>query len=234
MPIVKADTLEFLIQGQTFVALPSRGLWWPEQSSLIVADTHFGKDEVFRKAGVPLPQGTDDESLARLSGLLDYTAAEHLWVLGDLLHGKISENAPFVKSFAHWRAQRPQLSVTVTSGNHDRHQQDKSCLTEIEWVDEIERDGIVLRHVEQDSDHTFMISGHAHPVYRLTDARKSNARLPIFWIRSQSMVLPAFSHFTGGKSVHPKKTDRLIGALEDAAIPLTGMLAGSPTKRRSS
>ena len=56
--------------GETLVLLPDRAMFWPAQQALLVADTHFGKAGVFRRAGVPIPEGIDAHDLARLSRLV--------------------------------------------------------------------------------------------------------------------------------------------------------------------
>ena len=220
MPINKTDTLKLELDGEIFIALPMRGLWWPKRNCLIIADTHFGKDDTFRKAGVPLPHGTDDESLERLSALLDYTCAIKLWVLGDFLHGPIAERTPFTRSFKNWRTKYPELEITVTIGNHDRHQLDKSILQGVEWISEIKADGFVLIHDSRLTNADFVLSGHVHPVYRISDSRKSSNRIPVFWIRNKEIILPAFSPFTGGKTILPQSEEQLIGALDKAAFKL--------------
>lgn len=220
MPINKTDTLKLELDGEIFIALPMRGLWWPKRNCLIISDTHFGKDETFRKAGVPLPHGTDDESLERLSALLDYTCAMKLWVLGDFLHGPIDESTPFTRSFKNWLTKYPKLEITVTIGNHDRHQLDKSILQDVEWISEIKADGFVLTHDSRLTNADFVLSGHVHPVYRISDSRKSSKRIPVFWIRNKGIILPAFSTFTGGKTILPQSEEQLVGALDNAAFKL--------------
>ncbi|MEM9159928.1 MAG: ligase-associated DNA damage response endonuclease PdeM [Verrucomicrobiota bacterium] len=216
----RVGTVAFEAGGQVFVALPDRGLWWPERKMLLVADTHFGKDAVFRREGVPLPRGTDEATLSRLDRLIARTKAESLWVLGDFVHGAVERGEGFAELFKSWRASRPQLKMGVTLGNHDRFQLDKSVFDGVDWVEEILIDGISLRHDPDGSGDGFAIGGHLHPVYSLMEGRKSSERITVFWIQRDRIVLPAFSEFTGGVKIKLEEGDRLIGALDGAAIPL--------------
>jgi len=43
--------------GQNLILLPNRALMWREKRLLVVADPHFGKAQVFRDQGIPVPAG---------------------------------------------------------------------------------------------------------------------------------------------------------------------------------
>ncbi len=68
---------ELELCGERLVLLPERALFWPRAEALVIADTHFGKTDAFRAAGVPVP-GSAAGTLARLAAALDVTSAKRL------------------------------------------------------------------------------------------------------------------------------------------------------------
>src|SRR5215213_2758960 len=68
--------------------LPDRAVYWPARSTLLVADVHFGKCATFRSLGVPVPAGSTQKDLARLTKLIELTSARRLVILGDLVHAR--------------------------------------------------------------------------------------------------------------------------------------------------
>src|SRR4051812_29140716 len=74
------------IRGQSFDFLGSRTLFWREARTLLAADLHWGKTEVFQSHGVPVPKGVLGDDLLKLSEAMQLTQAKRLIVLGDLVH----------------------------------------------------------------------------------------------------------------------------------------------------
>lgn len=111
-----------LIFGASWMQLlPDRGVFWPERKTLIVADTHFGKSDRFREAGIPVPSGTTRRDLERLDALLGSTGARELIVLGDFFHAREGRSDRLHAALAEWRARHAALEIAVVRGNHDRH-----------------------------------------------------------------------------------------------------------------
>ena len=67
------------------VLLPGRAAFLPSSATLLVADLHLGKAATFRKAGIPVPEGSAQADLARLARLVRETSARRLVIVGDLL-----------------------------------------------------------------------------------------------------------------------------------------------------
>ena len=65
---------------------PQKAACDPDRGLLLVADAHLGKAVSFRRLGVPVPEATTDEALARLDGLIAATGASGIVFFGDLLH----------------------------------------------------------------------------------------------------------------------------------------------------
>ena len=101
--------------------LADRGVYWPMQDTLFVADLHLGKEASFRRGGIPLPVGGTDETLARITKMLAATGAGHLVVLGDLFHTKTSLSNEVCNSVEQFFQQHKGLLTTLVPGNHDAH-----------------------------------------------------------------------------------------------------------------
>src|SRR5690606_9677292 len=119
MPSPHDGRLNVCIAGEPLVALAGRALYWPARRRLIIADLHLGKDHVFRRSGMAVPQGMTQDDLQRLSHLIGSTGAESLWVVGDLLHGP-SAPAGWKDAWRDFRRRHQTKDVAVLTGNHDR------------------------------------------------------------------------------------------------------------------
>ncbi|NDD77397.1 MAG: DEAD/DEAH box helicase, partial [Betaproteobacteria bacterium] len=90
----------------------------PAQAQLMVADVHLGKAASFRAQGVPVPEQVTQESLDRLSALIEASQASALIVLGDLVHDSRGLSL-LLPLWLSWRQQHPQIEVKLVLGNHD-------------------------------------------------------------------------------------------------------------------
>jgi len=81
-----AGSLGILLAGEPVHLLAQHALWWPAQGTLFIADLHLGKAATFRARGIPVPAGTTQGNLDRLSALLQGLPVRRLVVLGDFLH----------------------------------------------------------------------------------------------------------------------------------------------------
>lgn len=190
------DALAFVIAGERLVALAERALFWPRKRRLVIADLHLGKGDAFRHAGIAVPRGGTRHDLKRLSALVDAHDASALWILGDMLHGKLVDS--------HWRdawdafrARHAAIEIVVVAGNHDRSLARAGLAIEIEPTRRIDAP-FVFAHRREHLDGAVSISGHEHPVVRLPSL---SGRVPCFRVAPDAIVLPAFSAFTGGHPV---------------------------------
>ena len=113
---------ELDLRGEKLLLHPDRALIWPARRALIVADPHFGKDDIFRRAGIALPRGPAIDDLQRLSQLIRAQSCDRLVILGDFVHGATREGDSFLHAFATWRAAHPPWRSTIVAGNHDRRE----------------------------------------------------------------------------------------------------------------
>ena len=60
------------IREQQFWLSADRGIFWEQESSLILADLHFGKTGHFRKNGINVPAAVYKEDLQRMVDLISF------------------------------------------------------------------------------------------------------------------------------------------------------------------
>jgi DNA ligase-associated metallophosphoesterase len=189
------DRLPIEFAGERLELFSERALHWPRLQRLLVADLHLGKGDVFRRAGIAVPRGGTSHDLARLEQLLARSGARELFVLGDLLHGPVPE-AAWREAWRAWRARHAGLRVAVLAGNHDRRLADAVLGVEV-LPGQVEAAPFRLAHLPPpDGSSKPTICGHLHPVVRL-----EGVRWPCYWRRARTLVLPAFSAFTGGHAL---------------------------------
>lgn len=218
--------VETTLAGEVVQLHAGRGLYWPRRRLLAIADLHLGKGDAFRRLGVALPRGGTALDLQRLDQLLTAFVPDTLLVLGDLLHGTIRDAAHWIDDWLSWRECHAALDVRVIRGNHDR----ALSATRLRIGDEGERCDLApfaFVHVVRDraTGGWHEIGGHLHPLVTLRE-RGFSARLPVFWLRQQTSVLPAFTAFSGGSAVSAGAGERLYACAGDR------LLAIPPVTRR--
>ena len=208
------DRLVLEWRGEELHCFAERALFWPRHSRLLLADLHLGKADVFRRAGIAVPRGGTSHDLARIEALLARCGARELYVLGDLLHGPVPE-AAWRERWRAWRGARAALRVRVLAGNHDRRLDAAELGVDV-LPAQLDDAPFRLSHLPPapGAHGKATICGHLHPVVKL-----EGVRWPCFWRRADTLVLPAFSAFTGGQAVAPG--DGWLGVcVPDAVVPL--------------
>jgi DNA ligase-associated metallophosphoesterase len=220
---VEAPEIE--VGGATLKLLPERAALLTDHATLLVADAHIGKAVTFRRLGVPVPQGTTSETLARLSALIHGTGARRVVFLGDLLHSARSRAPATVAAVQRWRARHAAIELTLVRGNHDRHAGDPPADWGIESLAGPLRlpglDGLALAHHPEPLPGAYVIAGHLHPAVRLGGAIDS-LRLPCFHFGAAVGVLPAFGAFTVMHVVRPAPGERVWVVAGDSVRRLPG------------
>ena len=95
--------LEIGLAGERIVLHASGAVFLPAQSTVLVADAHFGKAVSFRRLGVPVPSGTTTETLRELGALIQETGAKRIVFLGDFLHSARAHAPSTLAALAVWR-----------------------------------------------------------------------------------------------------------------------------------
>jgi DNA ligase-associated metallophosphoesterase len=210
------------IRGETLLLHPLRAVLWPARRTAIVADIHFGKGDVFARHGLAVPHGTDALDRERLDALLAESGATRLLVLGDFLHGAITQRSAAARELGAWLGSLGAVRVQVITGNHDRSAA-AGWRAPVQWEVEDLIDGPFRFTHEEDAARPaaqFTFSGHVHPVIALGALRKRRLRVPVFWERASGMVLPSFGLFTGGFRLEPAAGERVFVAGPETVVEL--------------
>ena len=221
--------------------LPGRGAFIPASRTLLVADLHLGKAATFRRAGIPIPEGSSQGDLARLETLVRDHAVARVLILGDLLHAASGCTSEVVAEFRAFRDRVVATSIVLVLGNHDVSARRlagelglDACVSSLDEPplrfvhiaaaatagdDEPEAAGIGL-----------VVAGHLHP--RVTLRAPSGDRLAdrCFHLDDDVLTLPAFGSFTGGHAVEITDSARVWLARDDAVLDVTRL--ARPASRR--
>lgn len=199
------------VRGEELVLLSQRAVYWRRAATLLVADPHFGKAATFRSAGVPVPAGTTEGTLARVDAALASTGAARLIFLGDFLHARTGRSAATVRALGAWRERHAPLDVVLVRGNHDRHAGDPPAELRVHCVDApMVEPPFAFVHHPGEVRGAYALAGHLHPGATLIGRGRQRVRLPCFWLRDRWAVLPAFGEFTGLAHIEPSPGDQLF------------------------
>ncbi len=193
--------MDIAVGGTPLRLLPQHAVHLPEHDLLLVADLHLGKAAAFRRQGLPVPENTTDDTLARLSDALALSGAMHLVVLGDLLHSAAARAPATLEAVARWRRRHAALRLTLVRGNHDLRAGDPPADWRVQVVDgplPLAGCALALRHEPGPAtDDAYVLCGHVHPAAALAGRAHQRLRLPCFHFGARCGVLPAFGAFTG-------------------------------------
>lgn len=203
-------------RGETLHLHAERALFWPRRRMLIVADVHLGKAAAFRSHGIPIPRGTTQKNLQRLTALIEFYRPEQLLVLGDLVHAREGYVPELIADVAAWRRKHSKCRWLVVPGNHDCRAGDFPA----EWNLEVHASGLdvspfrFLHHPSDDAGGGYVLAGHLHPCAVLQEGGRQRWRVPCFWFGEKCAVLPAFGDFTGMHPIEPRSTDAVFAVGE--------------------
>lgn len=219
--------------GQKILLLPQHAVWWPDQSTLFIADVHLGKEATFRAAAIPVPDQTH-RILQTLSALIHATRAKQLIILGDLIHARRGRCPDTFELVHHWRqSNRSQVDILLVRGNHDRAAGDPPRDWHIHCTPEpTPRSPFSLHHFPPEPSDSPSLAGHLHPVVRLTGPARDSLRLPCFLQTGQTLVLPAFSTFVDGKVAAVKPGDRVFAIAENQVLQISDTPRSTPHARK--
>jgi DNA ligase-associated metallophosphoesterase len=214
-------TVTLQIAGQTLMLLPERVVFLPQSDTLLVADVHIGKAVSFRLMGVPVPAGTTEETLSRLSALIDRLDIRRVIFLGDFLHSSRSLAPLTLAAVTRWRERHSKVELTLVRGNHDNHAGDPPAVLDIQAVDEpLMHGGLALCHHPRPIDGAFVLAGHLHPCVSIGGRGHDWHRLPCFWFTPRLAVLPAFGAFTGMQTIRAAANERVFASTKDRVFLL--------------
>ena len=217
--------------GDTLLRLNSDGsAFIPEHNTLLIADVHLGKSGVFRKAGIPAPQGLHEKNIRQLTRVFEMHPGSTVVFLGDVFHGLQNNETQSLQFLLN---AHPQHTFILVKGNHDF---DLPEWKQLNVVDEWTIGTLLCLHEPPGSDFdtdtpftrtaaqqrfpglakdVFLICGHLHPGVALRGKGRSRARIKAFYSNQWLCVLPAFGTFTGQ---HPLRVPGTYYGIVDGTI----------------
>jgi DNA ligase-associated metallophosphoesterase len=212
-----------MIDQQHFWLSPQRSIYWEEEKTLIVSDTHFGKTGHFRKSGIAVPQEVYKEDLQRFFSLANELKPDRVLIVGDFFHSTANDE---LNLFLKWKKDFKNLQITLVKGNHDILGNSWYENAQIELIESALKIGpIRFQHDPADQtpikeESTFVFSGHVHPGIQIKGIGKQSLRFPCFYFSKNQCILPAFSKFSGLAILKPKKQDQVYAIANDTIIKL--------------
>jgi DNA ligase-associated metallophosphoesterase len=207
------------VAGEHALLSAQRAVVLPAQSTVIVADLHWGKSATFRAQGVPVPPGVTAADLTRLSEVIAESGCERLIVVGDMLHAKAGRHERTLDAIARWRYAHASLAMILVRGNHDTRAGDPPEQWRIACVDgPLLVGGLALQHHPGEHATHYVMAGHLHPHVVMRGRGRQGVRLPCFAFGRRGAVLPAFTGFTGGGAYRPAGDDQLFVIVEGEVI----------------
>lgn len=209
-------TLQVEAGGEPLALLPDHAAFLSARRWLVVADAHLGKAATFRARGVPVPQGTTRDTLARLDRVIARTQPAAVVFLGDLFHAAEAHAPATLAELRAWRQRNAALDLVLVEGNHDLRAGAPPAELAIRVEQEPWRvDDLAFCHHPVFVDRAHALAGHLHPAVRISGRADDTVRLPCFWLRAGLTVLPAFGSFTGGARIEREEGDRVVAIAED-------------------
>lgn len=229
---VPEGCLEIDCAGERLRLHPERAVFWPRERILLVADLHLGKTAAFRSAGLAVPEGGGAEDLALLGRLVDATGALEVIILGDLLHARSGRTREVRSVFAAWRAERPELRISLVMGNHDHAAGAPPEDWGLEvWPEAKARGPFRFVHEAEPGADGYAIGGHVHPALAISDRAGGGFRAPCFLFGARHAILPAFGSFTGTHLLGADDEGRVFMIAEDRIFEIPEAVRAGGTRR---
>lgn len=217
------------------VLLAGRAAFLPKTSTVVCSDIHLGKAATFRHAGMPIPEGSAQHDLKRLSQIIQFCKAQRLVITGDLFHARSGCTAQVLDEFRSFCEQVRILhdtQVTLVVGNHDQSLGKRFRPYEI-GIERCEKEIIEPpfrfvhnQPIEHDEETMhFTIAGHIHPTITIKGPSGDRITCRCFVATDIALILPAFGSFTGGHNIKVSHTTRLWLAQPDGVAAITPALA---------
>jgi len=217
--------------------LPGRAALVPATRTMLVADLHLGKAATFRRAGIPVPEGSAQRDLERLEKMVRGHDVRRLVVLGDLFHAKSGCTPQVFAEFASLRARMASTAVVLVLGNHDRAVgRMPASLGLDDCVPSLDEPPFHFVHepatgVTASERNLFTIAGHLHPTVSIRSPSGDRFADRCFVAEPSMLVLPAFGSFTGGHRIEPTEEMRLWIARDDGVVEVTRLVAANAKRQ---
>ena len=214
----------FSFASHSFLASPDGALYWPAERALLVADLHLEKASWFARLGQMLPPYDSIATLTAIERDVERTGAARLYCLGDSFHDRFGCDRLPGAARDLLTSLTSRLDWVWIVGNHDSGFVDH-CGGRI--VEEVEVQGISLRHEAVIGDPAPEISGHYHPKLRLSMKGRSVSRR-CYVASATKVILPAYGALTGGLDARHPEIVRKVGPGAAALVPVSDRLLRFP------
>jgi uncharacterized protein len=207
------------ISGAVFQADLNGALFWPEETTLVVADLHLEKGSSFAQRRRPqfLPPYDTAATIERLERLLAHHKPARVICLGDSTHDSGAADRMDATDTARIAAMTGSRDWIWIAGNHDPEPPSAWGGTVLR---EISIGNVVFRHqagaTAPDAD-ACEISGHFHPTASIS-TRSARISARCFAAGGGRLLLPAFGAYTGGLNVLDPAIARLFDLAFDVVM----------------
>ncbi len=199
------------LNGSQFILLHQKALYKPDEQLLIIADVHLGKASHFRKAGIAIPAHAQMGDYEKLASLFDEVNPQKVYFLGDLFHSSFNRDWHY---FCELIAKYTAIKFILIKGNHDLINKKLFKDICIEVVDTIEDEQFVYSHEPVEVEEGKLnITGHVHPGITLSGAGRQSVKIPVFYIKDNLMIVPAFGMLTGLYGMERTKQTKIYAIL---------------------
>ncbi len=213
--------LAITICDEELFLLPQKAIFWAKQSTLFLADAHFGKAGTFRSHKIAIPSGITETDLSKIDFLVEQLKIEKIIFLGDFIHAQSGMTKRIKEQLLDWRNKHKNLSIVLIKGNHDRSIKGIAEVLKIELLNEpYSMPPFILCH-HPDVAHVakgLVLCGHLHPAVKLLGQARQKVRLPCFYVQEKQIVLPAFGSFTGCMEIIPLQNEQIYVIAESEVV----------------
>ena len=189
--------MQIELAGTTLQLLPQKALFLPEQSILVLGDLHLGKATHFRKAGIMIPGTSAAKDYLVLHSLIRQFSPREVYFLGDLFHSL--HNSEWLQ-FEQFITSYPAIDFTLIRGNHDVLEEAHYRQLDIRVIPRTYTvHNLIFSHepLSEVPDGLINVSGHIHPGCIIRGLGRQSIKLPCFYRKGQTFLLPAFGQLTG-------------------------------------
>lgn len=196
---------------------------------LVIADLHLGLEQEFARRGATIPS-QHGKMLKRILGLLSFTGAKNLVILGDLKHSiPMASRQEYREIPEMIGAISERAEVSIIKGNHDGSLE--RLLPQAKILRSLEINAALLAHghaaIEKNElKHEYVILGHNHPCIEFRDELGRSMKESV-WVRArlrsdllaslglesspEIIIVPAFNELILGTPLN--SSERLLGVL---------------------
>jgi DNA ligase-associated metallophosphoesterase len=184
-------------------------LYWPEESTLVVADLHLEKGSSFAARGMLLPPYDTAATLALLGRVIARHAPRLVIALGDSFHDGGGPARVMPQDRATLAGLQRGRDWVWIAGNHDPDPaQDVGGV----FAESVSLGPLTFRHEPTHGMSDGEIAGHLHPSARVSQRGRAVTR-KCFAADDRRMVMPAFGAYTGGLNIRDRAFMQVFGAL---------------------